>query len=106
ILTDVVFYRWPVPLLWPFSWKGWEVGLVSWNDLVPTLVLYVGLAAVYAFPARATWLAAATLIVLTGYLAARAFGCQPRPGRTAWTTGGGAKKSPRMFRWLTGDFVT
>src|SRR5262245_28887257 len=41
LATDVLFYGWPVQLLWPFSKRAWGFGLVRWNDLVPTLLLYV-----------------------------------------------------------------
>ena len=37
LITDFCFYRWPVQLLWPFSSWGVGQGLISWNDLVPTL---------------------------------------------------------------------
>src|SRR5207245_2045320 len=33
LASDVLFYRWPVQLLWPFSQRGWGAGLVAWNDL-------------------------------------------------------------------------
>src|SRR5438132_447747 len=44
LFVDVCYYRWPVQLLWPVSNRGWGFGLLSWNDLVPTLSLYVAVA--------------------------------------------------------------
>src|SRR5262249_56546616 len=44
LVTDVLFYRWPVQLLWPFSSRGVGLGWVAWNDLVPTALLYGGTA--------------------------------------------------------------
>src|SRR5262249_4085384 len=40
LFVDVCYYRWPVRLLWPVSDRGWGFGLLSWNDLVPTVTLY------------------------------------------------------------------
>src|SRR5271154_185997 len=44
LFVDVLFYRWRVQLFWPFSNWGLGMGLVRWNDLVPTLVLYAATA--------------------------------------------------------------
>src|SRR5262245_54374512 len=44
LVSDVLFYRWPVQLLWPFTSRGVGLGLVPWNDLVPTVLLYGGTA--------------------------------------------------------------
>src|SRR5262249_33859367 len=54
LATDCLFYRWPVQLLWPFSTWGVGFGLVAWNDLLPTLILYVAAALALAWPAAAT----------------------------------------------------
>ncbi len=44
LFTDVSFYSWPVQLAWPLSKRGWAGGLLTWNDLVPTILLYGGTA--------------------------------------------------------------
>jgi len=50
LVTDLCFYRWPVQLLWPFSSRGWALGWVAWNDLVPTVVLYGATVNALAWP--------------------------------------------------------
>jgi membrane-bound metal-dependent hydrolase YbcI (DUF457 family) len=106
LFVDVLFYRWPVQLFWPFSNWGAGVGLVSWNDLVPTLLLYIGTAAALLWPPAAVAAATVSLGLLAGYVALRASRRAPFTGWLAWLTGGWARRSPRLCRWLTGDFVT
>jgi len=106
LFTDVCFYRWPVELLWPFSRRGWGLGLVGWNDLVPTLALYTASAAALAWPANATAAATLGIAVLLFYLAWRAWRPPSRGGLSAWLAGGWAPERHRVWRWLTGDFVT
>src|SRR5262249_33996593 len=116
LITDVLFYRWPVQLLWPFSPRGWGLGLVSWNDLVPTLILYGATALALARPplpasaapvaGRPLPAAAAGLAGLALYTAWRARRPRPRSGWAAWLTGDWARGSFPLWRWLTGDFVT
>lgn len=106
LVTDVLFYRWPVQLLWPFSRRGWGAGLVGWNDLVPTVVLYAGVALVLALPTLAAEAAAFGLGSLAAYLAWRAWRPRPQEGWAFWVAGGWARRSGRLWRWLTGDFVT
>lgn len=106
LATDVWFYRWPVQLLWPFSTRGWEVGLLSWNDLVPTLILYGGTAAALLWPAYAAQAAVAAIGLLAAYLLWRARRPLPLTAWGHWLAGGWARQTPRVWRWLTGDFVT
>jgi len=106
LFTDVSFYNWPVQLAWPLSKRGWAGGLLTWNDLVPTVLLYGGVASVFAWPEKRMWVAFASILATATYLAWRAL----RPRRTStwevWLAGGWTERSPRFCRWLTGDFVT
>jgi membrane-bound metal-dependent hydrolase YbcI (DUF457 family) len=102
LATDILFYRWPVQLLWPFSSWAVGVGLVSWNDLVPTVMLY-GAAVAAMFLPR---LALAGIGGLVLYLGWRLWHPPPDSGWAAWLTGDWAPASARVWRWLTGDFVT
>jgi membrane-bound metal-dependent hydrolase YbcI (DUF457 family) len=106
LLTDVCFYRWPVRLLWPLSQRAWGFGLVSWNDLVPTLILYGATAVVLWRPTLALTAATAGLAAFFLYLAWRAWRPRSRFGWSAWLTGDWARQNARFWRWLTGDFVT
>jgi membrane-bound metal-dependent hydrolase YbcI (DUF457 family) len=106
LTTDCLFYRWPVQLLWPFSTRGVGLGLVAWNDLVPTLLLYAAAAGALAWPAAAPATAAAGVAGLALYVGWRALWPRPERGVGGWLTGGWARRSPRYWRWLTGDFVT
>jgi hypothetical protein len=62
---------WPVPLLWPFSPRGWSLPLLGWGDLGPTLVFIGEMFALYRWPARAQLLAWLALLAVLGYLAIR-----------------------------------
>lgn len=106
LAVDVLFYNWPVQLLWPVSQRGAAYGLIDWNDLVPTLLLYAGTAVAAFWPTVALTAAAVSLGGLALYVAWRAWQPQPTAGWTAWLAGGWARRSPRWSRWLTGDFVT
>lgn len=106
LLVDLLFYRWQVQLLWPVSNWGLGVGLVEWNDLVPTLLLYVAAALAAAFPQQALWSAAGGLGLLGAYLWRRWSRPRSPLGWRAWLTGNWARRSPRVCRWLTGDFIT
>jgi LexA-binding, inner membrane-associated putative hydrolase len=106
LFTDVCFYRWPVQLLWPFSRRGWGLGLVRWNDLVPTLGLYAATLAALVWRAEAVAVAMAGLLLFLGYLFWRAVRPAAEEGWSLWLTGGWALESPRPWRWLTGDFLT
>jgi membrane-bound metal-dependent hydrolase YbcI (DUF457 family) len=106
LLTDVLFYRWPVQLLWPFSARGWGAGLVSWNDLVPTLVLYTTSLLALCWRERAFEFGLAGVIGFGLYLLWRAWMPRPQSGWAYWLTGGWAPESPRFWKWLTGDFIT
>jgi hypothetical protein len=103
LVTDVCFYRWPAELAWPLSRRGLGLGLIGWNDLVPTLLLYGGVAMACAWPRLAPAAAAAALAALGIYIVWRSL---TGPVRSGWLTGGWARRSPRFWRWLTGDFIT
>jgi membrane-bound metal-dependent hydrolase YbcI (DUF457 family) len=106
LAVDVLFYRWRVQLFWPVSNWGTGVGLIGWNDLVPTLLLYTATGAALVWPAEAPLLASAGLGLLGLYIACRAWRGERPTGWRAWFTGDWARRSPRVCRWLTGDFVT
>src|SRR5262249_47677846 len=106
LLTDVSFYNWPVQLLWPISKRGWAFGLLSWNDLVPTLLLYGGVAIVLVWPVHGPWISSAIFLGLVAYLYWRSKRREPNGGIEEWFAGGWAEGTPRFYRWLTGDFVT
>jgi membrane-bound metal-dependent hydrolase YbcI (DUF457 family) len=105
LLVDICFYRWPVQLLWPFSRRGWGVGLVAWNDLVPTLLLYGATVMALCRPALAFPAAITGLGVLGLYLGWRALRPRPRSGWAGWLTGNWAEEAAPVWRWLTGDFM-
>jgi membrane-bound metal-dependent hydrolase YbcI (DUF457 family) len=106
LAIDVLFYDWPVQLLWPVSRRGWAVGLLAWNDLVPTLSLYLAALVAMVFPTAAVPAACAALATVFAYLAWRA--CRPRPtsGWGEWLSGGWASRAAPFWRWLTGDFIS
>jgi membrane-bound metal-dependent hydrolase YbcI (DUF457 family) len=106
LLVDVCFYRWPVQLLWPFSTRGWGIGLVAWNDLVPTLLLYGATAVALSRPALAFPAAVVGLGALGFYLGWRAWRPRRRQGWAGWLTGNWAARAAPVWRWLTGDFMT
>jgi membrane-bound metal-dependent hydrolase YbcI (DUF457 family) len=106
LVSDILFYRWPVQLLWPLSRRGWQVGLVGWNDLVPTLSLYAGVGLVLALPELAPAAALAGVFGVLAYLAWRRTHPRPRSRWEAWLAGGWARRPRRLVRWLTGDFIT
>lgn len=106
LATDICFYRWPVQLFWPFSTRGWEVGLLSWNDLGPTIVLYAGTAAALLWPVYAPIVAAVAIGLVAVYLFWRAWQPVPVTSWESWLAGGWARQNSRIWRWLTGDFVT
>jgi membrane-bound metal-dependent hydrolase YbcI (DUF457 family) len=106
LLIDIWFYRWPVLLLWPVSRRGWGVGLLEWNDLVPTLTLYTAGAVALVWPTVAMVAAIAGITSVLGYLVWRAYRREPRTGWGAWLAGGWAEEAAPVWRWLTGDFIS
>jgi membrane-bound metal-dependent hydrolase YbcI (DUF457 family) len=106
LFSDVCFYRWPVQLLWPFSSRGWGFGLVSWNDLVPTLVLYSTSAVALCWPAAAFTAAWTGVGLFLLYLAWRGWGPTAESGWMSWLTGDWAETAAPVWKWLTGDFLT
>jgi membrane-bound metal-dependent hydrolase YbcI (DUF457 family) len=105
LAADVCFYRWPVQVLWPLSTRGWGIGLVRWNDLVPTLVLYGGTVLALLRPDFAPAFAAASIGGFVLYLGWRAWWPWPHWGWSAWITGSWALDAAPVWRWLTGDFL-
>jgi membrane-bound metal-dependent hydrolase YbcI (DUF457 family) len=106
LFADVVFYRWPVQLLWPLTCWGWGGGLIHWNDLLPTLILYAGAMGCLIPPRGELTSATAGLAAFSLYLGWRAWRPRSRWGWSAWLTGDWAVHHARFWRWLTGDFVT
>jgi membrane-bound metal-dependent hydrolase YbcI (DUF457 family) len=106
LLTDVTFYGWPAQLLWPLSRRGWGLGLVAWNDLVPTLLLYTTSTIALLWPAAGVSAAVIGVGGLVLYLCWRAVRPKPDTGWSAWLTGAWAPHAAPVWRWLTGDFVT
>jgi membrane-bound metal-dependent hydrolase YbcI (DUF457 family) len=106
LFSDVCFYRWPVQLLWPLSSHGWGFGLVSWNDLVPTLVLYGTTLLVLLWPQAAFPAAVLGVGLFLGYLGWRAWRRPEETGWLAWLTGDWAETAAPFWKWLTGDFLT
>jgi hypothetical protein len=112
LACDILFYRWPVQLLWPFSSRGWGVGLVGWNDLVPTLALYGATAVSLALTLKAgagnaaAWVAGTGIAAVVLYLAWRALRPRPRQGLGGWLAGNWTGQVGPFWRWLTGDFIT
>ncbi len=105
LLTDVLFYRWPVQLLWPITSRGWDAGLVGWNDLIPTLLLYLASAVTLVWPSIAPIVAAVGIGGLSLYLLWLAIGPADTLERFRWLRGGWTAGAPRFWRWLTGDFI-
>jgi membrane-bound metal-dependent hydrolase YbcI (DUF457 family) len=106
LVTDVCFYDWPVQLLWPFSRHGSAIGLLTWNDLVPTVLLYSTTAVALIWPRAAQAAAAAGIGGLAIYLLWRALRPRTREGWSGWVTGSWAARSAPFWRWLTGDFIS
>jgi membrane-bound metal-dependent hydrolase YbcI (DUF457 family) len=105
LIPDILFYRWPVQLLWPLSRRGWAAGLIGWNDLVPTLCFYVAAALVLALPDFAPQAALGGILGVVLYLMWRRLHPRPRSRWGVWLAGGWARRSRRLVRWLTGDFL-
>jgi membrane-bound metal-dependent hydrolase YbcI (DUF457 family) len=103
LATDCLFYRWPAQLLWPLSTRGLGLGLIGWNDLVPTLLLYAGAVAAVLRPGPAV--AAACLVALALYLTWRALRPRRSSGWGGWLTGDWSTRAAPVWRWLTGDFL-
>jgi membrane-bound metal-dependent hydrolase YbcI (DUF457 family) len=106
LFMDLVFYNWPVKLLWPASRKAWAVGLLEWNDLVPTVLLYGATIVVLVDPRAAFPAACAGIGGLALYLGWRAWRPLPQSGWLTWVTGAWAERAAPIWKWLTGDFVT
>lgn len=106
LYTDACFYRWPIQLLWPVSTAGWEAGLLHWNDLCPTIILYLSCVVIVVWPGAAQNAAMVGICFLAQYLIWRIWHPQPLTNGGVWLAGAWARRSPRICRWLTGDFVT
>jgi membrane-bound metal-dependent hydrolase YbcI (DUF457 family) len=103
LVTDVCFYDWPTQLLWPFSRRAVGFGWISWNDLVPTLLLYGGVVGTVC--GAPLFSASVSLGALVLYLAWRAGHPRSRCGWAGWLTGDWAQDTAPLWRWLTGDFI-
>jgi hypothetical protein len=62
---------WPVPLLWPFSERGWQLPIVPWGDLGTTAIMLVEMFALYRWPSRAQSIAWLTLAAIAAYVGFR-----------------------------------
>jgi membrane-bound metal-dependent hydrolase YbcI (DUF457 family) len=73
LLTDVIWSAdpegppWPVAFLWPFSRRGLAVPVLASEDRMATVLLAVGLAAMWCRPALARLLAGLTLVAVAAY---------------------------------------
>jgi LexA-binding, inner membrane-associated putative hydrolase len=105
LVTDVLFYRWPVQLLWPISSRGWEGGLVGWNDLIPTFFLYTASVVALIWPGIASLAAALGIGGMVLYLLLRAGRRRDAKDRAPWLQGGWTVGAHPFWRWLTGDFI-
>jgi hypothetical protein len=105
LFTDVLFYRWPVQLLWPITSRGWDGGLIGWNDLIPTLVLYIASGIALVVPSVEPIAAGVGIGGLLLYLIVQAVRPADSKERFPWLRGGWTAGSHPMWRWLTGDFI-
>jgi len=105
LLTDVLFYRWPVQLLWPISSRGWDAGLLGWNDLVPTVLLYGATVVALFFPVVGPVSALIAIGGLAGYLCWRSVRPADARGMAGWLAGRWAAGVHPFWRWVTGDFI-
>lgn len=62
---------WPVPLLWPFSHRGYAYPMVPWGDLGVTLLFVGEMFALYRWPRSARAVAALALAAGAVYLVLR-----------------------------------
>jgi membrane-bound metal-dependent hydrolase YbcI (DUF457 family) len=105
LLTDACFYRWPVQVIWPLSSWGIGFGLVTWNDLVPTLILYGATVGTLVSVRHAPIVAGVGIGVFGLYLGWRAWQPRRQNGWAGWLTGEWAEDANPFWRWLTGDFI-
>jgi membrane-bound metal-dependent hydrolase YbcI (DUF457 family) len=105
LFTDILFYGWPAQLLWPLSSRAWALGLVRWNDLVPTLCLYTASLVALCSRSLAPVAALVGLGALAAYLLWRFLRPRPLYRWGEWLAGGWAEESAPVWRWLTGDFI-
>ena len=80
-------------LLWPISSRGWDVGLLGWNDLVPTLFLYGASAVALVWPAAGPVAAIVGIGGLTAYLLWRTFRRADVNGWSGWLAGRWASRA-------------
>jgi membrane-bound metal-dependent hydrolase YbcI (DUF457 family) len=62
---------WPLPLLWPFSNRGWTYPCVPWGDMGTTLLFVAEMFVLYRWPSKARLIAGGTLSVVAVYVAVR-----------------------------------
>jgi hypothetical protein len=63
---------WEVPLLWPFSTRGFAYPAVPWGDPGTTLVFVAGMFATARWRSQSQRIAAITLALVAAYIAIRA----------------------------------
>ncbi len=77
LLMDIVFSAgrgqpiWGVPLCWPFSDTAYAYPLVRWGDVGATLIFAASMFAMLRWPTRSQTIAAASLLAVAAYMAAR-----------------------------------
>ena len=64
---------WEVPLLWPFSDRGWVYSMVQWGDAGATLVFVAGMFAMVRWPNHLETVSRLTLGSVLGYIVIRGF---------------------------------
>ena len=62
---------WDVPLLWPFSERGFAYPTVRWGDPVPTIIFAAGMLAMARWRSATQRIAAITLTLVAAYVAVR-----------------------------------
>jgi membrane-bound metal-dependent hydrolase YbcI (DUF457 family) len=64
---------WPVPLLWPWSDRGYVLPLIPWGDLGATLLFIAGMFALYHWRSHPRLIAVVLLLALSAYVGLRGF---------------------------------
>jgi membrane-bound metal-dependent hydrolase YbcI (DUF457 family) len=62
---------WDVPLLWPFSARGFAYPTVRWGDPVPTIIFAAGMLAMARWRSATQRIAAITLTLVAAYIVVR-----------------------------------
>ena len=59
---------WDVPILWPFSKKGFAIPTIRWGDPVPTVLFAAGMLAMARWRSSAQRIALGTLALVAAYI--------------------------------------